>query len=84
MCSYVAVIGTSSFAMTVANFSGSPYYYQAPMGVIGKVYANSMLVLLNSRMMLMGPEGRVISPVNFAAAPANDTTGPGNFGPPSH
>jgi len=67
--------------MTTAKSSGSPYYYQAPMGVIGKVYANSVLVLLNSRMMLTGPEERVISSVKFGMAPTNDTTGPGNFSP---
>lgn len=27
-------------------------YFQLPMGIIGKVYANSVLVLLNSRMAL--------------------------------
>ena len=26
--------------------------YQAPMGIIGKIYANSMLVLINSQMVL--------------------------------
>jgi hypothetical protein len=46
------------------------------MAVIGKVYANSMLVLLNRRIMLLGPEktpSMIISSLNFGAAPANDS-----------
>ena len=52
-----------------------PYtiYYQTPMGVIGKVYANSMLVLINSRMLLQtGSEETIISGVKFATMPANN------------
>ena len=44
------------------------------MGIIGKVYANSMLVLINSRMVLGSAEiqtpSTVISALRFAA-PAN-------------
>ncbi|KIM49811.1 hypothetical protein M413DRAFT_21948 [Hebeloma cylindrosporum] len=29
---------------------GTTYYYQVPMGIIGNVYANSMLLLINSRI----------------------------------
>lgn len=32
---------------------GTTYYYQVPMGIIGNVYANSMLLLINSRMQLV-------------------------------
>jgi hypothetical protein len=45
------------------------------MAAIGKVYANSMLILLNSRVVLLGPEEtslRIISSLNFDTAPAND------------
>jgi len=47
------------------------------MGIIGKVYANSMLVLINSRMILGSGEtptpSRVISVLRFGKAPANPT-----------
>ena len=44
------------------------------MGIIGKVYANSMLVLINSRMLLTSEEMRltIISAAKFGTAPAND------------
>ena len=44
------------------------------MGIIGKVYANSMLVLINSRMLLISEEMRltIISAAKFGTAPAND------------
>ena len=53
-------------------------YYQVPMGIIGKVYANSMLVLINSRMVLGSVETQtpstVISALRFSImAPANPT-----------
>ena len=49
-------------------------YYQVPMGVIGKIYANSMLVLINSRMLLRSEEtpSTIISAARFAMTPAND------------
>ena len=44
------------------------------MYVIGKIYANSMLVLINSRMVLGSEEtpSTVMSVLRFAAAPTND------------
>ena len=44
------------------------------MGVIGKIYANSMLVLINSRMLLCSEETplAILSEVRFAVTPAND------------
>ena len=45
-----AIIGIVCFLLVA--LPDSPYYYQFPMGIIGKVYANSMLVLINSRMLL--------------------------------
>jgi hypothetical protein len=49
--------------------------YQVPMVIIGKVYANSMLVLINSRMVLGSEETQtiptVISVLRFGTAPAN-------------
>jgi hypothetical protein len=47
-----AVLGIVSFALAMKPYT---FYYQTPMVIIGKVYANSMLVLINSRMLL-GPE----------------------------
>jgi len=43
------------------------------MGIIGKVYANSMLVLINSRMVLGSDEtpSTVISVLRFGTAPTN-------------
>jgi hypothetical protein len=43
------------------------------MAVIGKVYANSMLVLLNSRMLFFPEEKPSISLSNFDAAPTSTT-----------
>jgi hypothetical protein len=44
------------------------------MGIIGKIYANSMLVLINSRMLLTFEETRltIISAAKFGTAPTND------------
>ena len=44
------------------------------MGIIGKVYANSMLVLINSRMVLGSEEtpSTIVSVVRFATEQAND------------
>jgi hypothetical protein len=68
-----AVIGIISFSLAV--FPSYSIYYQIPMGIIGKVYATSMLVLINSRMVLGSEEvqtaSRVISVLRFAPAPAN-------------
>jgi hypothetical protein len=47
------------------------------MGIIGKVYANSMLVLINSRILFTSEETRltIISAAKFGTAPANDIDG---------
>jgi len=44
------------------------------MYAIGKIYASSMLVLINSRMVLSSEEtpSMVMSVVRFATAPTND------------
>jgi len=44
------------------------------MYVIGKIYANSMLVLINSRMVLGSEEtpSTIMSVLKFATAPANE------------
>jgi len=69
-----AVIGIVSFALAI--LPGSPYYYQAPMGIIGKIYANSMLVVINSRMQLGSKETplRMISGLEFGT-PVNNKSG---------
>lgn len=41
----------------LAMIPGNPMYFQVPMGIIGKVYANSVLVLLNSRTVLGSIDG---------------------------
>ena len=48
-------------------------YYTIPMGIIGKVYANSMLVLINSRMVLGSEEtpSTAISVLRFRTALTN-------------
>ena len=67
-----AVIGIVSFSLVVQHNST---LYQVPMAIIGKVYANSMLVLVNSRMVLDPEETQtpstVISVLRFGTAPAN-------------
>ena len=53
---------------------GEPSYYELPMGIIGKVYTNSMLVLINSRMLLLSSEGTPstkMSALKFATVPDN-------------
>jgi hypothetical protein len=71
-----AVIGIVSFLL-VAVTPDDSLYFQVPMGIIGKVYANSMLVLINSRMALSSDETQtpstVISVLRFGTAPANPT-----------
>jgi len=68
-----AVIGIVSFSLAILPTN----YYQTPMAIIGKLYANSMLVLINSRMLL-GCEVvplMIISSMRFDTAPttANDS-----------
>jgi len=67
-----AVIAIVSFLL-VALFPHSSTYYQVSMDIIGKVYANSMLVLINSRMVLGSTEtpSTVISVLRFGTTPAN-------------
>jgi hypothetical protein len=65
----------------LSNLPDTPYYYQFPMGIIGKVYATSMLVLLNSRMILDSEEIpnpstiMITSIVRFGRAPSNGEIG---------
>src|SRR5258708_52109 len=70
-----AIIGIVSFSLTISP--GYSTYYQVPMGIIGKVYANSMLVLINSRMVLGSEETQkpltAISVLRFGTAPVNPT-----------
>jgi len=68
-----AVIGIVSFSLAVLPPTGN--YYQTPMVIIGKFYANSMLVLINSRMLLGSEEApkaplTIISAIGFDAASA--------------
>ncbi|KIM49804.1 hypothetical protein M413DRAFT_21942 [Hebeloma cylindrosporum] len=67
-----AIVGIVSFSLAI--LPGSPYYYQVPMGIIGKVYANSMLVLINSRMLLTSEETplTITSALKFCTSPPND------------
>lgn len=66
-----AVIGVVSFSLAILP----NYYCQTPMVIIGKIYANSMLVLINSRMLLVSEEAPLttISAIGFDAAPATST-----------
>jgi len=70
-----AVIAIVSCSLAV--FPGASTYYEVPMGIIGKVYVNSMLVLLNSRMVLGSEETKkgstVISVMKFSRALGNPT-----------
>ena len=67
-----AVIGIVCFSLVI--LPGEPYYYQVPMGVMGKMYANSMLVLINCRMLLGSEEtpSTIISALKFAMVPDNN------------
>ena len=70
-----AVIGIISFSLAISPGNYNLIYYQVPVCIIGKVYANSMLVLINSRMILGSEEAQtpstVISVLRFSTAPAN-------------
>jgi hypothetical protein len=67
-----AVIGIISFLLATLS-PRSSRYFQVPMEIIGKVYANSMLVLINSRMVLGSAEtpSTVISVLRFGTTPTN-------------
>ena len=58
-----AVIGIITFVL--AFYPKNSLYYAVPMDIIGRVYANSMLVLINSRMILGSEETMVISVLRF-------------------
>ena len=66
------IIGIVSFSLAILPGSR---YYEVPMCIIGKVYATSMLVLINSRMVLGSEETQtpltVISVLRFGTAPTN-------------
>lgn len=53
---------------------GTTYYYQVPMGIIGNVYANSLLLLINSRMRLYSEKkpSTMVSTIRFGTALVND------------
>ena len=70
-----AVVGIVCFSLTISEPKlADPYYYKFPMGIIGKIYANSMLALINSRMLLGSEEtpSTIISAFKFATVPANN------------
>jgi hypothetical protein len=67
-----AVIGIVSFVLAMKRYT---LYYQTPMGIIGKVYANSMLVLINTRMVLGSeetPSMIIESALELTTIPANN------------
>ena len=70
-----AVIGIISFSLAISPGDYNLIYYQVPVCIIGKVYANSMLVLINSRMILGSEEiqtpSTFISVLRFGTTPAN-------------
>jgi hypothetical protein len=69
-----AVLGIICFSLASWPRNG---YHRVPMYVIGKIYANSMLVLINSRMVLGSEEtpSTIMSVLKFATAPANNEDG---------
>jgi hypothetical protein len=71
----LAIIGIISFSLAISPMDSLSY--QAPLGIIGKVYANSMLVLINSLTVLGSEETQtpstVISVLRFGTAPENPT-----------
>jgi len=69
-----AVTAIACFSLAM---SPGQYYYQVPMCLLGKVYANSMLILLNSRMIIGSEEmpSTIISGLRFDVVPANTKAG---------
>jgi len=67
-----AVVGILCFLL--AAIPTTPFCYEFPMGAIGKIYASSMLVLLNNRMILGSeePPSAAISVMKFDMAPNNN------------
>jgi hypothetical protein len=66
-----AILWIASYAIVMQRYS---LYYLTPMFIIGKIYANSMLALINSRMLLGSEEtpSTIISTLKFATVPANN------------
>ena len=69
-----AIIGIMCFSMSFLTQANADHYFQFPMGIIGKVYTNSMLALINSRMLLVlgSEESTITSSLKFATVPANN------------
>ena len=67
-----AVFGIVCFSLAI--LPGTQYYYQFSMGIIGKVYTNSVLVLINSRMLLGFDEtpSTIASELKFTTGPPNN------------
>ena len=67
-----AIVGIVCFLLAV--LPTQLFCYEFPMGAIGKIYASSMLVLLNSRMILGSKEtpSAAISVMEFDMAPDNN------------
>ena len=67
----IALIGIVNFSMAMLP----NMYCQTPMTIVGKFYASSLLVLINSWMVLGSEEtqtpSKVISVLIFSTAPAN-------------
>ena len=60
-----AIVGIVCFSLAIAEQgTRDPNYFKFPMGIIGKVYANSMLALINSRMLVGSEE---TASTNFSA-----------------
>ena len=68
-----AVVGIVGFFLAV--LPNSPGYYQVPMSIMGGVYANSVLVLINSRIQLGSEESPsvIVSAMKFHTASSNNT-----------
>jgi len=70
---YVVLAAIAIICLSLVFFPpGTTYYYQVPMGIIGNVYANSMLLLINSRMQFFSEKPpMIISTARFGMAPTN-------------
>lgn len=69
----LAITGIVCFSLAFVSSTPNSYY-QVPMFIIGQVYANSMLVLINSRTILGSEETpqTILSVLKFGTIPAND------------
>lgn len=72
---FLAVVGIVCFLLAV--LPATPFCYEFPMGAIGKIYASSMLVLLNSRMILGSEEAppTTVSVLKFGTMVPDDSEG---------